>query len=103
MFALSSLGMIGVPPFGTFWSELLIIEALFAAESLTFYLVAVVIVLNIAISVGYFSRVITTVARDTRDAEKFEVSWRLTASPLFLLLLSLATGFAPWLLLRMIS
>ncbi|MGO9644870.1 MAG: complex I subunit 5 family protein [Candidatus Bathyarchaeia archaeon] len=103
MFALSSLGMIGVPPFGTFWSELLIIEALFATESLTFYLVAVVIVLNIALSVGYFSRVITTVARDTHDVEKIEVSWRLTVSPLFLLLLSLATGFAPWLLLRMIS
>jgi len=103
MFALSSLGMIGVPPFGTFWSELLIIEALFATGSLTFYLVAVAIVLNIALSVGYFSRVITTVARDTHGVEKFEVSWRLTASPLFLLLLSLVTGFAPWLLLRMIS
>ena len=34
MFALSSLGMIGVPPFGTFWSELLIIQSLFATNQL---------------------------------------------------------------------
>src|SRR5208337_3460347 len=63
MFALSSLGMIGVPPFGTFWSELLIIQSLFATNQLTFYALAAIVVLNIALSVGYFSKIITAVSQ----------------------------------------
>ena len=103
MFALSSLGMIGVPPFGTFWSELLIVQSLFATHSLTFYMLAVIVVLNIALSVGYFSKIITSVSRGSGEGEKMETSWRLTISPLLLLLLSLLTGFAPWLFLGRIT
>ena len=102
MFALSSLGMMGVPPFGTFWSELLIIQSLFATNQLTFYILAVIVVLNIAISVGYFSKVITAVSQHS-DGEKMPTSWRLAISPLLLILLSLLTGFVPWLLLGRIS
>jgi formate hydrogenlyase subunit 3/multisubunit Na+/H+ antiporter MnhD subunit len=103
MFTLSSLGMVGVPPFGTFWSELLIIQSLLATQSITFYALAVIVVLNIVFSVGYFSKVITSVAQGNHDAEKIPVSWRLTLSPLLLLLLSLLTGVAPWLLLARLS
>jgi proton-translocating NADH-quinone oxidoreductase chain N len=103
MFALSSLGMIGVPPFGTFWSELLIIQSLFATNQLTFYALAVFVVLNIALSVGYYSKIITAVSRHSDQTEKMKISWRLTISPLLLILLSLLTGFIPWLLLARIS
>jgi len=103
MFSLSSLGMVGVPPFGTFWSELLIIQSLFATQSIIFYALAVIVVLNIVFSVGYFSKVVTSVAQGGHGAEKIPVSWRLTLSPLLLLLLSLLTGFAPWLLLGRLS
>jgi formate hydrogenlyase subunit 3/multisubunit Na+/H+ antiporter MnhD subunit len=107
MFALSSLGMLGVPPFGTFWSELLIIQSLLATQSLTFYALAVVVVLNIAFSVGYFSKVITSVAQKPNasagPATKPTISWPLIISPLLLLLISLLTGFAPWLMLGKLS
>ena len=103
MFALSSLGMIGVPPFGTFWSELLIIQSLFATNQLTFYALAVIVVLNIALSVGYYSKIITAVSQHSDQSEKMKTSWRLTISPLVLILLSLLTGFVPWLLLGRIS
>ena len=107
MFALSSLGMLGVPPFGTFWSELLIIQSLLATQSLTFYALAVIVVLNIVFSVGYFSKVITSVAQKPNTtaeaAAKITVSWPLIITPLLLLLISLLTGFAPWLMLGKLS
>jgi proton-translocating NADH-quinone oxidoreductase chain N len=103
MFALSSLGMLGVPPFGTFWSELLIIQSLLATQSITFYALAVVVVLNIVFSVGYFSKVVTSVAQKPSAGSVAKVSWSLTITPLLLLLLSLLTGFAPWLMLGRLS
>jgi formate hydrogenlyase subunit 3/multisubunit Na+/H+ antiporter MnhD subunit len=102
MFALSSLGMLGVPPFGTFWSELLIIQSLLATQSVTFYALAVVVVLNIVFSVGYFSKVVTSVAQPSSGTTP-TVSWSLTITPLLLLLLSLLMGFAPWLMLGRLS
>jgi multicomponent Na+:H+ antiporter subunit D len=106
MFALSSLGMLGVPPFGTFWSELLIIQSLLATQSLTFYALAVVVVLNIVFSVGYFSKIITSVAQKTDPGKEMSGTagprW-LSISPLLLLLVSLLTGVAPWLLLARFS
>jgi proton-translocating NADH-quinone oxidoreductase chain N len=103
MFALSSLGMLGVPPFGTFWSELLIIQSLLATQSIAFYALAVVVVLNIVFSVGYFSKVITSVAEKTESTPKATAPWMLTLSPLLLLVISLLTGFAPWLMLGRLS
>ena len=103
MFALSSLGMLGVPPFGTFWSELLIIQSLLATQLLTFYALAVVVVLNIVFSVGYFSKVVTSVVEKPASATTTKASWSLTITPLLLLLLSLLTGFAPWLMLGRLS
>jgi formate hydrogenlyase subunit 3/multisubunit Na+/H+ antiporter MnhD subunit len=103
MFALTSLGMIGVPPFGTFWSELLIIQSLFATNQITFYIVGAILVLNIALSVGYFSKVITSVSQHSEAGAKLPTPWRLTISPLLLILLSILTGFIPWLLLSRIS
>ena len=103
MFTLSSLGMLGVPPFGTFWSELLIIQSLLATQSITFYALAVIVVLNIVFSVGYFSKVVTSVAQKPASGSMPKTSWTLTLTPLLLLLLSLLTGFAPWLMLGRLS
>jgi len=103
MFALSSLGMLGVPPFGTFWSELLIIQSLLATQSITFYALAIVVVLNIVFSVGYFSKIVTSVAQKPSNGAATKVSWSLTITPLLLLLLSLLMGFAPWLMLGRLS
>jgi proton-translocating NADH-quinone oxidoreductase chain N len=103
MFALSSLGMMGVPPFGTFWSELLIIQSLLATQSIIFYIVAVVVVLNIILSVGYFSKIITSVARKSNNNEKVVTNWRLAFSPVLLISLSLVTGLIPWLLLERLT
>ncbi len=103
MFALSSLAMMGIPPFGMFWSELLIIQALFATQSLMFYALAVAMVFNIFLSVGYFSKVINTVVLARPDGGRIAASWRLMLAPLFLLILSLLTGFAPWLFLSRIT
>ena len=103
MFALSSLGMLGVPPFGTFWSELLIIQSLLATQSITFYALAVVVVLNIVFSVGYFSKVVTSVAQKADTGTTATAPWPLTVTPLLLLILSLLTGFAPWLMLGRLS
>jgi len=105
MFALSSIGMLGVPPFGTFWSELLIIQSLLATQSLTFYALAVVVVLNIAFSVGYFSKIVTSVAQKPSPEATggSGISWTLTFTPLLLLLLSLLMGFAPWIILGRLS
>ncbi len=103
LFALSSVGMAGVPPFGTFWSELLIIQSLFATGSPTFYVLAIIVVLNIALSVGYFSKIITGVAEDAHGKEKVQTNWSLSLSPLLLILLSLLTGFIPWLFLARLT
>jgi proton-translocating NADH-quinone oxidoreductase chain N len=103
MFALSSIGMLGVPPFGTFWSELLIIQSLMATQSIAFYALAIVVVLNIVFSVGYFSKIITSVAEKPNSTSTPAVSWSLTLAPLLLLLVSLLTGFAPWLMLARLS
>jgi len=103
MFALSSVGLIGVPPFGTFWSELLIVQSLLATHSNFFLVLAVIVVANIVLSVGYLSKIITAVGRSSNSDKELKLNWALTLSPMILLALSLLTGFAPWLLLSRIS
>lgn len=103
MYALSSVAMMGVPPFGMFWSELLIIQSLFAVHSVMLSLLAVAVVVNIFISVGYFSKVINTVALKPSQGGKSPTPWRLLFAPIVLLILSILTGLAPWIFLSRIA
>lgn len=99
MFAASSLAMVGAPPFGMFWSEVLVVQSLVLASAPVFYLLAVAVVLNVAMSIGYYFRVINTVVFG--DAADGGVpSRRSMLLPAGALLgLSLATGLAPFLIL----
>lgn len=102
MYASSSLAMMGAPPFGMFWSEILVVQSLLIAGQLSgslFYFLAVAVVLNIVLSIGYYFRIINTVVfgeeqrdKDVRGASEF-------LPPVALLLLSLVTGVAPFLIL----
>jgi len=61
LFSLSALAMTGVPPFGLFWSEFLIVMSNLAVGS-TWLTVAVVLMLvNLLISIAYYFRVIRTI------------------------------------------
>ena len=61
LYASSSLAMVGSPPFGTFWSEILIIQALLSAQGAAFQWAAAAILLNVLLSIGYYYRVINRV------------------------------------------
>ena len=102
LYASSSLAMMGAPPFGMFWSEILVVESLLIAGQLSgvlFYVLAAAVVLNIVLSIGYYFRIVNTVvfgeARGERDVRPV-VDLLPSAS---LLGLSLATGLLPFLIL----
>lgn len=102
-FASSSLAMVGSPPFGLFWAEILVVQSLLAASSQMFFWLAVALVLNIVVSIGYYYRIINGVVfGDAPEHEGKRSGWELSA-PAFLLLLSLATGLVPALLLGLIA
>jgi formate hydrogenlyase subunit 3/multisubunit Na+/H+ antiporter MnhD subunit len=61
LYASSSLAMVGSPPFGTFWSEILIIQALLSASGGIFQWVAAAVLVNVVLSIGYYYRVINRV------------------------------------------
>jgi NADH-quinone oxidoreductase subunit N len=95
----SSLAMMGAPPFGMFWSEILIVQSLLFSQGALFDLLAAAVVLNIVLSIGYYFRVINTVVfGDSPGAPERRPSGSLV-SPAFLLALSLMTGIVPFLLL----
>jgi proton-translocating NADH-quinone oxidoreductase chain N len=94
-YASSVLGMVGSPPFGLFWSEIFVVQALLAAGSAVFFWLAVAVVLNVVLSIGYYfpviNRVVFGAARPGRPrATSFEL-----AVPGALLALSLLTGLLP--------
>jgi len=62
LFGLSALAMTGVPPFGLFWSELLIVLSNLAAGSIILDAGVVMMLLNLLISIAYYFRVIRVVA-----------------------------------------
>ncbi len=61
LYTASSLAMVGSPPFGTFWSEILIIQALLSAGSALFQWIALAVLVNVILSIGYYYRVINRV------------------------------------------
>jgi len=94
--------MMGAPPFGMFWSEILVVQSLLLAGQVSgaiFYVLAAAVVLNIVLSIGYYFRIINTVVfgeavgeADSRPVADFLPSVSLLA-------LSFATGVAPFLIL----
>ena len=105
MYASSSLAMVGSPPFGMFWAELFIVEALVAASTTLFLATAAIVVLNIFLSLGYYLKIINKVVFTRAEGQEGEsktsvgYSLWLLLPPLSLLVLSLATGFLPYLIL----
>jgi len=102
LYASSSMAMMGAPPFGMFWSEILVVQSLLLAGQSTgvvFYVLAAAVVLNIVLSIGYYYRIINAVVfgeeqgvRDTRPLADL-------LPPAALLAVSVLTGIAPFLIL----
>ncbi len=100
LFSSSALAMVGSPPFGTFWAELLAVEALLSVGTDMFFGLAVVLVLNIVLSIAYYFRVVNRVALvsvEGKEAEPMKPSFLLP--PVALLALSVLTGLVPALIL----
>jgi formate hydrogenlyase subunit 3/multisubunit Na+/H+ antiporter MnhD subunit len=99
LYASSALAMMGAPPFGMFWSEILVVLALVSSNG-PFLWLAVAVVGNILLSIGYYYRIINRVVfgKPTGTAEKRPLGDLLPSSAL--LVLSLITGLLPFLFLN---
>jgi proton-translocating NADH-quinone oxidoreductase chain N len=100
LYASSSLAMMGAPPFGMFWSEILVVWALLSASSGLFFWLAIAVVGNILLSIGYYYKIINIVVFGKSEGPESATSPADLAPPTLLLLLSLATGLVPFLLLN---
>lgn len=94
LFTASSLAMVGAPPFGTFWSEILIVQALLSAQGAVFIWVAAAVLLNVAVSIGYYYRVMNRVVFTAPDSPPPKRGLLETLPSAALVLLSVATGLA---------
>jgi len=103
LYTSSSLAMVGSPPFGMFWSEVLIVQSLLSVGSALFFGLAMTVVLNVLLSIVYYFRIINKVALNGPGTSIFKVPRRLILPPLILLLVSLVTGIFPWIILHMIA
>jgi hydrogenase-4 component F len=106
LFASSSLAMVGSPPFGMFWSELLIVQSILSVGSILFLGLGITLVLNVFLSIVYYYRIINTVALSSPAEGKKEqtsLDKRLLLSPIVLLSLSILTGILPSIILGLIA
>jgi multicomponent Na+:H+ antiporter subunit D len=62
LFGISALAMTGVPPFGLFWSEFLIILSNLEVGSLILNAGVVLMLVNLLISIAYYFRIIRVIA-----------------------------------------
>jgi proton-translocating NADH-quinone oxidoreductase chain N len=99
LYASSSLAMVGSPPFGLFWSEILVVQSLLLASSPLFFWLALAVVLNVVLSIGYYFRVVNTVVFGDSPAPSALRPRRELLSPTLMLSASLLTGLAPFLIL----
>ena len=102
LYASNSLAMMGAPPFGMFWSEILVVWALLTAQSGLFFWLAVLVVGNIILSIGYYYRIINTVVFGKGEGQQAPRRAADLAPSVLMLLLSLATGIFPFLLLNLL-
>lgn len=104
MYASTSLGMVGSPPFGLFWSELLIVQSLLLMRHIVFTVLAIIVVANIVLSIGYYFRVINSVVFGSESSNPSpSARMREIAAPLALLLVSILTGIIPGLFVSHIA
>jgi proton-translocating NADH-quinone oxidoreductase chain N len=105
LYASSSMAMMGAPPFGMFWSEILVVQSLLLAgraSGAVFYVLAAVVVLNIVLSIGYYFRIINTVVFGETHGERDGRSLADLAPSATLLAISVLTGIAPFLILNVL-
>jgi multicomponent Na+:H+ antiporter subunit D len=103
LFSLSALAMTGVPPFGLFWSEFLIILSNLAVGSPLLIAAVVLMLINLLISIAYYFRVIRIIAfsnvSETVESNGARSIPKLLTIPCVILIsLSLITGLYPNLL-----
>jgi formate hydrogenlyase subunit 3/multisubunit Na+/H+ antiporter MnhD subunit len=107
LYTASSLAMVGSPPFGMFWGELFIVESLLFVESALFFGVAILVVLNIFLSIAYYFKIINSVVLSPSQSSAEPSSSagypKSIIVPLVLLSLSILTGILPALFLGIIS
>jgi len=99
LYASSALAMMGAPPFGMFWSEILVVLALLSTSTVLFFWVAVAVVGNILLSIGYYYRIINTVVFGKANGRGARRKLYELAPSAVLLALSLLTGLLPFLFL----
>ncbi len=102
MYASSSMAMMGAPPFGMFWSEILVVQSLLIAgqaSGMIFYILAAAVVLNIVLSIGYYFKIINTVVFGDAAGERDDRPVADLVPPAALLAVSVLTGIAPFLIL----
>jgi proton-translocating NADH-quinone oxidoreductase chain N len=100
LFSANALAMTGVPPFGLFWSELLIVLSSLQTGKMLLIGAAIVMLLNVAFSIGYYFRIIRRIAFDKPSdylagREIKHQSAVMMIPCVALLAVSLLTGFFP--------
>jgi multicomponent Na+:H+ antiporter subunit D len=100
LFAFGALAMTGVPPFGLFWSEFLIVLSNLAVGSLMLDAAVVLMLVNLLISIAYYFRVIRmivfTAPSSTVNGNSTARIPKLLLIPCVVLVaLSLLTGLYP--------
>lgn len=100
LYGSSSLAMMGAPPFGMFWSEILVVLALITVGSSPFFWLAVVVVGNILLSIGYYYKIINKVVFGKAEGRSPPRSSADLVPPVVLLSLSILTGLLPFLFLN---
>jgi multicomponent Na+:H+ antiporter subunit D len=103
LYASSSLAMVGAPPFGLFWSEILVVQSLLTAAGSSYpspyFWLAVAVVLNIVTSIGYYFKVINTVVfGEPRNVLQRRPLTDLVV-PSSLMAASVITGLVPFIIL----
>jgi len=94
LYTASSLAMVGSPPFGTFWSEILIVQSLLSAPGPLFQWVAAVLLVNVVLSIGYYYRIINRVVLTPAGSPVPRRGTLETVPSAILVAFSVATGLA---------
>jgi formate hydrogenlyase subunit 3/multisubunit Na+/H+ antiporter MnhD subunit len=100
LFSISALAMTGVPPFGLFWSEFLIILSNLTLKSPLLNAAVVMMLINLLISIAYYFRIIRVVAFAKPSPaiggiQKLKIPLPLLIPCVILVVLSLITGLYP--------
>jgi multicomponent Na+:H+ antiporter subunit D len=100
LFSLSALAMTGVPPFGLFWSEFLIVLSNLAVGSLFLTTAVILMLVNLLISIAYYFRIIRTIvfsnpSETLKNSDLGDIRLLLIIPCVVLIALSLITGLYP--------